>query len=242
MNKKFLKKTTAAVIAALMAASVMTGCKNNSSDENNGVSDVTTENTSDTTFAEPMTGTRPLISGDDYAINKINNKSPENALPGGYKLLEYSEEEQGKLFLADKSQVIIRAYNYKDDLQDMATWADSACANMKLSNVLLYARDTDFKDPEDVKVCGFDGIRYDTDMIQYQFVDADGDEHDENDGEEEHEHIKQEVARFKGRNYFFYSEQDAYVIMFECREENWDEQVELFEKFVKDLTITKTSY
>lgn len=227
MNKKFLKKTAAAVIAALMTASLMTGCKNGSDDENNDVSDFTA---ADTTFAEPMTGTRPIENGDDYAINKINNKSPENSLPGGYKLFDFKEKDQGKFYLADKSQIIIRAYNYKEDLQDMATWADSACANIKISNIMMYARDTEFKAPEDVKICGFDGIRYDDDMKAYTKFDEDGNK------------LEEGSYMVKGRNYFFYSEQDAYVIMFECMEKDWDEQVALFEEFIKDLEITKTVY
>lgn len=239
MNTRFWKRTAAAVAAAVMAVSMMTGCKNNDGNKNDTEESSEAATTSGTTASganieDLVTGTRALEEGDDYAINKINNKSPEDALPGGYILIDYNEENQGKLYLGEKSQIIINAYNYKEDLQDMAIWADSACASLKLTNVLRYARDTDFIGPENVKICGFDGIRYDLEMIQYQFVDADGGE----DGER----VKEEVARFKGRNYFFYSEQDAYVIMFECRAENWDEEVARFEEFVKDLEVTKTEY
>ena len=97
-------------------------------------------------------------------------------------------------------------------------------------NIMMYARDTDFSEPENVKVCGFDGIRYDNEMIQYFNFDEDG------------KPLEEGSLRLKGRCYYFYSEQDAYAILFETYEENWDEQVNNFEEFVKDLEITKTEY
>ena len=227
MNRKFLKKTAAAAIAALMAASLMTGCKNNNGNDND-TSDTSSSQTSG--IGEMVTGTRPIEEGDDYAINKINPRSPEDSLPGGYTLYDYNEKDQGKIYVGNKSQIIIRAYNYNEDLQDMATWADSACANIKFSNVLMYARDTDFKAPEDVKICGFDGIRYDSEMKTYTQFDEEGNK------------LEEGSFTVLGRYYFFYSEQDAYVIMFECYPEDWDDQVAGFEEFIKDLEITKTSY
>ena len=226
MKKIRSKKIGAAVIAVLMAALVMTGCK-----DKQGGEETETSATSliDTPVSEYNTDTRPIADGDDYAINKINNKSPEDSLPGGYKLISFSEEQQGKLFVNGKSEIIIRAYNYKEDLVEMATWADSACAAIVVSNITS-ARDTDFGDPENVTVCGFDGIRYENVMIQYtQFG-------------EDNRPIEEGSYRLKGRYYFFFTEQDAYVLMFDTREEDWDEQVKLFEEFVKDLEITKTEY
>ena len=232
MKRSYLKKTAAAIIAMLMAASLMTGCKNNGGEK-------PSEATSGSELIsapdiEYNTETRPIAEGDDYAINKINNKSPEDSLPGGYKLVDYDEKNQGKLYLNGESQVMsqvrIMAYNYNEDLLDMATWADNACANLRMSNIMMYAMDTQFKDPEDVKICGFDGIRYDTDMTQYTQFD------------ENEKPMEEGSVKLKGRCYYFYSEQDAYAIIFETRAENWDEQIALFEEFVKDLEVTKTEY
>ena len=115
----------------------------------------------------------------------------------------------------------------------MDVWADNACAILKISNITS-AQDTVFEDPEDVKVCGFDGIKYDYQIIQYDFIAPE----DDPDGEP----VKTELYRFNARAYFFYSEQDAYIIMFDTREEDWDTESENFEKFVADLEVTKTEY
>lgn len=235
MKTIYFKKTCAALIAMLLAASIMTGCKDT---QDSGETEMSESSTSTSLLDIPVSEynleSRPIEEGDDYAINKINNKSPEDSLPGGYKLMDYSEEDQGKFYLSDKSEIIIRAYNYNEDLLDMATWADSACAAIRVSNITKKAQDTNFEEPENVTVCGFDGIRYDTEIIQYQFSKT---ETDENGNA-----LKEEVFRLRGRNYFFYSDQDAYAIMFDTRAENWDEQVALFEEFVKDLEVTKTEY
>lgn len=232
LKDSLLKKTCTAALAVLLAASLLTGCKDNTSVEDETVTSSETVSQTDEAM-EFSTETRPIEEGDDYAINKINNKSPEDALPGGYKLMDYSEENQGKLYVSEKSNVIIRAYNYNEDLLDMATWADSACAAIRISNMMA-ACDTIFEEPKDVKVCGFDGICYDTEIIQYQFSKTETDENGEP--------LKEEMYRIRGRNYFFYSEQDAYVIMFTTRKEDWDEQAVLFEEFVKDLEVTKIDY
>lgn len=241
--KKF--RFLAVICAAVMSAAVFSGC---TGDNANG--DGTTQTSEqaqegdasgttvylgdeDDQYAEINTETRPIEEGDDYAINKINNKSPEDALPGGYVLLDYTEEQQGKFFMGEKSKIIIRAYNYNEDLQAMDIWADNACAMIKIANITS-AQDTVFEEPEKVKVCGFDGIRYDYQIIQYDFIA------DENNPDAEP--VKTELYRFNARAYFFYSEQDAYIIMFDTMEENWDEQVALFEEFVADLEVTKTEY
>lgn len=235
--KKY-SKFIAALCAAVIAVSALTGCSD--SGKNGGdttdaalIQDTTAATTapSETQPAETsefVEGSRALEEGDDYAINKINPKSPEDSLKGGYSMQAYDEENQGKLFNNGKSKIIIRAYNYKEDLQDMATWADSACAIIRLSNVINASSDTEFKDPENVKVCGFDGIRYDYDIISYNFNE---------DG------TKADVKEiFKARAYYFYSEQDAYVLQFDTAEADWEEQSAAFEEFVADLEITKTEY
>lgn len=238
----------AVICAAVMSAALFAGCK--PAEAGNG--EVTSasqtslqgsENESTTTtiylgdeedlYAEIITETRPIAEGDDFAINKINNKSPSDALPGGYVQVGYTEQSQGKLFMGEKSKIVIRAYNYKEDLQSMDIWADNACALIKIGNITS-AQDTVFEDPVNVKVCGFDGIKYDYQMIQYDFIP------DENDPDAEP--VKTELYRFNARAYFFYSEQDAYIIMFDTLEDDWEEQVALFEEFVADLEITKTNY
>lgn len=235
-------RLAAVLCTAIIVASAFTGC---SGSDGNGevVSETTVSeqqtmiNTApavvdtDETNQDISTETRPIEEGDDYAINKINNKS--ETLPGGYELADYSEENQGKMYLNGSAQLVIRGYNYNEDMQDMAVWADNACALMSISNI-TYACDTVFGEPENVTVCGFDGIKYDYEIIQYDFIA------DENDPEAEA--VKTEIYRQKARIYFFYSEQDAYVVYFNTMAEDWEEQLGYFEEFVADLEVTKTEY
>lgn len=239
MKKTSFNKFAAAFCAAAL---ILAGCSADSGGrgENSGgseggsqISQTAAPDSGEQPGQELVTETRAIEEGDDYAINKINNISAEDALPGGYVLRDYDETTQGKLFMNDKSKIIIRAYNYKEDLQDMAVWADAACAVIRISNVTS-ACDTKFDEPENVSVCGFDAIRYDDVIIQYEFVD--------NPDDPNGERVKSEVCRYRGRNYFFYSEQDAYAVMFDTSEEDWDEQSALFEEFIADLEITKTEY
>ena len=244
MKEFRITKITAAVCAAMMCLTLFAGCDNGSGEADSGTTASQTSESGETKITlgeadleamgqEIITDVRPLEEGDDYAINKINTKSPVDALPGGYVLQDYTEENQGKLYLNGKSEIIIRAYNYKEDLQAMEIWAENACALMALSN-MTYAQDTVYEDPENVKICGFDGIKYDYQKIQYDFLP---DENNPDAG-----NVKTEIFRFNARAYFFYSEQDAYVVMFDTLERDWDEQVALFEEFVADLEVTKTEY
>lgn len=240
MKKTSLKKLAAIFCAAAMM-SFTAGCSQN--DDNGENTDAVTssaEQNDETTTTvylgddwdkEAVMTSRALEEGDDYAINKINPKTEGETLAGGYTLQDYSEENQGKLYNNGKSKIVIRAYNYKEDLQDMAVWADNACAMILIANITK-ACDTVFEDPENVKVCGFDGIKYDYDIIQNDFIA------DENDPDAES--VKTEIYRYKARGYYFYSDQDAYVISFDTMEEDWEEQVKYFEEFVADLEVAKT--
>lgn len=228
------KHKIAALICAFAAAAALSGCSTGNepdAPENSGVSQASDTSETETALDEDaMTETRPIAEGDEYAIDKINPRSPEGSLPGGYVMSGYEKDLQGKLFNNGKSKIIIRAYNYKEDLQDLAVWADQACAITKIANITS-ACDTIYSEPENITYLGFDAIKYDYEIIQYEFVSG-------ADGQEE----KQERGRYKGIAYYFYSNQDAYAIMFDTAEDNWDEQKTAFEEFVADLEITETKY
>ena len=226
-----MKKIRIAALAVLLtAAMTLTGCSSNG----DGNAE-TTENTSSTQIVidgndlpageEAMT-TRALEEGDTYAIHKINPTTTGDVLAGGYKLIEENEAAQGKLYMNGGSKVVLRAQNYNEDMQDMAIWADNACAMVRIAN-FTSACDTLFEEPQQVKVCGYDAIMYDYDIIQYEFVDED---------------TKKQIDTFKGRNYYFYSDKDAYVIMFDTNDETYEEQIKCFEEFVADLEIKEVEY
>lgn len=236
------KKLTARICAVAIAA-VLAVCSDGNNDpvsaDNSGTSqteETSGENTGTSVITgialdeEQMTATRPIAEGDEYAIDKINPRSPEDSLPGGYVLSGYEKENQGKLYNNGKSKIVIRAYNYKEDLQDLAVWADQACAIMRIANITS-ACDTIYGEPENTTYMGFDAIRYNYDIIQYEFISG-------ADGQEE----KSERGRYKGIAYYFYSNQDAYAIMFDTSEADLEEQSAAFEEFLDDLEITETTY
>lgn len=222
MKVKRSKRIICGILAAVCAAAVFAGCKDNKPEETQ---------TSDT---EATVTEFVLRDGDDYAINKIGNKTAGEELPGGYKLIETSEEYQAKLFSNNMSKIIIRSGNYLENLPDLDTWADSTCASIVISNITNNAAETNFGEPSKATVCGFDAVVYDFEMIYYKF-----EEDPNNPGGEE---IKVETARTRGRNYYFFSEQDAYAVMFDTLKADWDEQLANFEKFVADIQVTKTEY
>lgn len=237
------KSKIAALLCAFAMAAALSGCSGNNNDsgssDNSGASQVS-EGSADAPDAgavteigggeEAVTETRPIAEGDEYAIDKINPKSPEGSFPGGYVLSDYNKENQGKLFSNGKSKIVIRAYNYKEDLQDLAIWADQACAITKIANITS-ACDTNYSEPENITYLGFDTVKYDYEVIQYEFVSG-------ADGQEE----KSERGRYKGIAYYFYSNQDAYAIMFDTAEADWEEQSAAFYEFIGDLEITETKY
>lgn len=241
MKRKEIRRL-AAVICAFAAAAMMAGCSPNTEDSEENSSQVSADasdaSEGNATVTEvgnelsedEMTATRPIAEGDEYAIDKINPKSPEDSIPGGYKMSGYEKESQGKLFTNGKSKIVIRAYNYKEDLQELAVWADQACAITKIANITA-ACDTNYSEPENITYMGFDTIKYDYEVIQYEFVSG-------ADGQEE----KSERGRYKGIAYYFYSNQDAYAIMFDTAEANWEEQSAAFYDFIADLEITETNY
>ncbi|MDE6746177.1 MAG: hypothetical protein K2J72_06010 [Oscillospiraceae bacterium] len=240
--KRKERRRLAAVICAFAAAAMMAGCSPSAEEVGENPSQVSADasDTSDGNASvtgndllegtEVITDTRPIAEGDEYAIDKINPKSPEGSLPGGYVLSGYEKENQGKLFNNGKSKIVIRAYNYKEDLQELAVWADQACAITKLANITA-ACDTNYSEPENITYMGFDTVKYEYEVIQYEFVSG-------ADGQDE----KNERGRYKGIAYYFYSNQDAYAIMFDTAEANWEEQSAAFYDFIADLEITETNY
>ncbi|MCM1024199.1 MAG: hypothetical protein NC395_09095 [Prevotella sp.] len=239
------KQKLTAILGVLTAAAMLAGCSNNdpASDAADSSSAQTSSDGAQASQAggavteigaglvdDAVTETRPIAEGDEYAIDKINPRSPEGSFPGGYVLSGYEKENQGKLYNNGKSKIVIRAYNYKDDLQDLAVWADQACAIMKIANITS-ACDTNYGEPEKITYMGFDTVKYNYDIIQYEFVSG-------ADGQEE----KSERGRYKGVAYYFYSNQDAYAIMFDTSEADWEEQSAAFEEFIADLEITETNY
>ncbi len=229
MKKPGLIKAIAASAALCLTISALSACSDNN---NNGESSVTTsaaeDTTSDTEESISVGTMRPVAEGDTYAINKFT----VSELPEGYRLASKSQENQGLLFLSDKSQVIVMAANYKEDLQPLEKFADSGCASIKFTNMISQS-DTDFSEPEKTTVAGFDAIRYDYDITVNEFIKEN--ESDEGDG------VKTPVDWFKSRIYFFYSDKDAFYFTFTTNAEDWDETIGAFEEFTANIVIDENA-
>lgn len=165
--------------------------------------------------------TRPLEEGDQWAIDLIDATEKNGELAGGYDFLEYNLAEQGKLYMNGASKVVINAHNYNEDMQALDIWADNACAMIKIKNITA-ACDTIFSEPKKTKVCGYDAIMYDVEIIQYKFIDNT---------------TKEVYDTYKGRNYYFYSDKNAYAILFDTNDETWNNEVANFEKFMESLVV-----
>lgn len=220
-----MKKHTKSILAAAVcAATVLTSC-------------FTTVYASEAAEGQPQTTeividgllnglgeeqtTRPLEEGDKWAIDLIDATENNGELAGGYKMLDYNLTEQGKLYMNEGSKIVVKAFNYNEDLQDMATWADNACAMIKIKNITS-ACDTVFEEPKKTTICGYDAIMYDCDIIQYKFID---------------DTTKEVYDTYKGRNYFFYSDKNAYSIMFDTNDETWSNEITNFESFMDSLVV-----
>lgn len=165
--------------------------------------------------------TRPLEEGDKWAIDLIDATEKDGKLAGGYEFLDYNLAEQGKLYMNNGSKIVINAFNYKEDLQDLQTWADNACAMIKIKNITS-ACDTIFSEPKKTKVCGYDAIVYDCEIIQYKFTDNT---------------TKEVYDTYKGRNYYFYSDKNAYAILFDTNDETWSNELTNFENFMDTIVV-----
>ncbi len=240
MKKYNLKRIAAAVMAVCAAAAMLTACgKNNDGDKNNTeTSSETTVPVETETVTVPTAGTmREVAEGDVFAINKFT----VDTLPEGYELAVKSQKNGAQFvrYLIDggKAQVSVEAANYREDFQDLETFADTACASMKMNNI-FYRCDTDFSEPEKTTIAGFDAIKYDYTITQNDYdTDEEGNVLKDEDGKD----IKIPVAWYKGRAYYFYSDKDVYYVIFETTKDNWDSSIDTFEQFISGAYINENA-
>lgn len=230
MNNSVKLKAGAFLCALLTAAAMLSGCKKNNDDNSNNAG--STENSSATVISDSETQEivtiRQVVEGDVYAINKF---TVPDTLPGDYRVYVKSQEDQGIVYLNDISQIVVRASNYKEDFTDLATYADSGCASIKINN-MLDSCDTDFEEPVNTKVAGFDAIYYDYLVTANEFI---------KENENDEKGVKNPVAWYKSRIYYFYSDKDVYYIMFETERDNWEKALPDLEAFVEKITINENA-
>lgn len=233
MNKDIIKRAAAALTALVMCTAVLAGCSKEKKPEETSA---TLPQSGELNIAgdeeskEGVMTTRALNEGDVYAINKFK----VDPLPANYQLAAKSLENQGMVFVNGVSKITVMAINYKEDLQDLATYADSACAALKLNN-MLYQSDTEFTEPQNTKIAGFDAVTYDFTITRNEV--------EERVNEKGNKEVvsKTPIEWYKSRIYFFYSDKDAYYALFECQKDDWDSTIGGFEEFMANVTIDENA-
>ena len=214
------KKIYAGILALLMSVGMLVGCdKNKNNEPNDTTSSTVISGELDLGEDRPTQATtREVAEGDVHAIYKLSGQPTEDFS------LAYSDE-MITAYLNGVAKIEIFGANYKEDYTDLASYADTACANLKFQNMTL-ACDTEFEEPVNTKIAGFDAIYYDYLVIANEF----------DDNKEKHE-----IARHKARIVFFYSDEDVYYINVQSLEDTWDENLPKFEAFLDSIVIDKNA-
>ena len=194
--------------------------------------DVTLDPRAEEALSAPEVGSfREVENEADLAIYKFSASIPE-----GFEAAQ--DDKEGKIYASPDSSIIIRAQNYKDQFQDLATVADNGCATIKVQN-MYYQADTEFSEPVNTTVAGFDAIRYDYTVKSYYFVhetDAEGNVVTNADGSAP-EGEKTLVGEYCDRVYYFFSDEDVYYFICETKAENKDKMDPIFDAFVESVKI-----
>lgn len=237
MKKTTLTKLIAAAFALCVSTAALSACGKGDTDEETTTASET-ETVSSEEFTYETAGTmRAVAEGDVFAINKFT----VDTLPENYELTVKSQQDgaQYMRYILDGglAQISIEAANYKEDYQGLDVFAENACAAMKINN-LYYACDTEFSEPTETTVAGFDAIYYDYTITQNEFeYDDEGNAIKDDDGRD----VRHAVAWYTGRAYFFYSDNDVFYFICETTQDNWDEYKDLFEQFASSVSIDESA-
>jgi len=240
---KSTKKITAAVFALGL---LMTGCGSNNASE---VAETSATTAASPAFSITSAGESPesdseeeetIYTGkaveneEDLAIYKFNC-----VLPDGYETKIDSSE--GKMYASENGSVMVKAQNYKEEFQELSVFADQGCASIKMNN-MMYQSDTEFSEPQDTTVAGFDAIRYDYTVTAYIYeyeTDSEGTQVTDDDGNPILTDKKDVYGEYVNRVYYFYSDEDVFYIICESKKESSEAAAKEFDEFISGVTISK---
>lgn len=240
ISAKNLYGKTAYIAAAVCAALLLTGCGGNNSDDDDPVATSAETTASETVIAGPFDGEedisvytgRAVENEEDLAIYKISFDLPE-----GYETL--IDNAEGKQYSSENGQVVVKAQNFKEEFQDLAVFADQGCAGIKLNNMLFQA-DTEFSEPINTTVAGFDAIRYDYTVTSYIF-DFETDEEGNPKLDENGDRIvksKNVLGEYVDRIYYFYSDEDVFYIICEASKDKAEAAAAEFDSIIASAKIS----
>lgn len=240
MNNRKHKPAAISVAAVLSLSLLFTACGNKNPE---ATPDIVT---SATTAPQQAVIDDPF--GENDSISVYTGKEVENEedlaifkisfdLPAGWETS--IDNAEGKQFLSEKGGVVVKAQNFKEEFQDLAVFADQGCAGIKLNNMLFQA-DTEFSEPMNTTVAGFDAIRYDYTVTAYQFefeVDEEGAQIIDENGDRIVK-SKNVIGEFSDRVYYFYSDEDVFYIICEASKENAGSAAADFDAIIASAKIS----
>jgi hypothetical protein len=214
-----MKKILAAICAMAL---IFTGCSGGDEQET-----TTAAATEDTTLTAATA--KPLQEGDAYAVDKLDFAY----MPDGWVIAgKYNNQ---MVIAAKDCQVDIQGINYKETLQDIDAFADSCMAVLAMNN-MLYHSDMINEEPYHTTIGegGYDAVVYDFTIVQNEYVTGtDGLALKNPDGSEQ----KYEAARYGEKGVFFYSGKDAYYMIFQCEEKDFERLEPEFNELLKSLVV-----
>lgn len=241
-----MRRTIKSIFAcAAVMCLLLTGCSGSGNENNNIVDtsamDVPEQTTLPDVYEYDDDETVSVYTGkeveneEDLAIFKFSAVPPE-----GYETL--IDDSEGKMYASESGGgIIVKAQNYKEEFTDLAAFADQGCAAIKINNMMMQA-DTEFSEPMDTKVAGFDAVRYDYHVTAYVFLyetDENGEYVIDEEGYPVATGEKEVYREFDNRVYYFYSDEDVFYIICEAPQEIAEEAGKEFDQFIGSVTIEK---
>ncbi|MCM1579415.1 MAG: hypothetical protein NC078_11515 [Ruminococcus sp.] len=238
---KINRRAAMSSAAALLLTLSFTACKNKEPEETSPVETSVTTTPKQAVIEDPFGVSESSVSiytgsevanEEDLAIFKISFD-----LPDGWETS--IDNSEGKQFLSENGEVVVKAQNFKEEFQELAVFADQGCAGIKMNNMLFQA-DTEFSDPINTSVAGFDAIRYDYTVTAYIFeyeLDDEGNPKTDENGDRIVT-AKNVYGEYVNRVYYFYSDEDVFYVICQAPKDKSEAAAPDFDSIIASAKIS----